>query len=68
MLILEKIIGETAVIMDNGSPVTVPKDMVRGCSVGDVLIMRDGCYITDKAATDERRKGIVSLQNSLWDD
>lgn len=68
MLILERLDGGMAVIMDNDSPITVPKDKVIGCSVGDVLIMRDGCYITDKAATDERRKGIVNLQNSLWDD
>lgn len=68
MLILEKIMGDRAVIMDNGSPVTVSADKVIGCSVGDVIIMKDGCYITDRAATDERRKGIVSLQNSLWDD
>lgn len=68
MLILEKVQGDIAVISGDSGEFSVPSDMVKGCSEGDVIILSNDVYITDEAATEMRRKEILSLQNSLWDE
>ena len=68
MLILEKICGERAVISDERSEYSVPAHMVSGCREGDVIILSGDAYITDTAATEKRRREILSLQNSLWEE
>ena len=67
MLILERLRGDVAVISGDSGDFSVSADMVKGCREGDVIILSDDVYITDKAATELRRKEILSLQNSLWD-
>lgn len=67
MLILERLQGDVAVISGDSGDFSVSAHMVKGCREGDVIILSDDVYITDKAATELRRKEILSLQNSLWD-
>lgn len=67
MLILERVKGDIAVISEGSSEFSVPSDMVKGCREGDVIILSGEVYITDDIATEMRRKEILSLQNSLWD-
>lgn len=67
MLILEKVQGDMAVISGDSGEFSVSADMVKGCREGDVIILSDDVYITDDIATERRRKEILSLQNSLWD-
>ena len=68
MLILERIKGSVAVISGDDGEFTVPTEMVTGCCEGDVVILSGDSYITDRAATEKRRRDIISLQNSLWED
>jgi hypothetical protein len=68
MLILERLSGGRAVISGDDSEFTVPSESVRGCREGDVIILSGDIYVTDKAATEKRRRDILSLQNSLWED
>lgn len=68
MLILERIKGSVAVISGEDSEFTVPSEMITGCREGDVIVLSGDRYITDRAATEKRRREIISLQNSLWED
>lgn len=68
MLILERIQGDVAVISGDSGEFSVSSHMVKGCREGDVIILSDDVYITDDIATERRRKEILSLQNSLWDE
>ena len=68
MLILERIKGSVAVISDDDGEFTVSAEMVTGCCEGDVVVLSCDRYITDRAATEKRRRDIISLQNSLWED
>lgn len=68
MLILERIKGSVAVISDDDGDFSVSTEMVTGCCEGDVVILSGDRYITDRAATEKRRRDIISLQNSLWED
>ena len=67
MLILERITGSVAVISGDDGDFTVSAEMVTGCREGVVVLSGDR-YITDRAATEKRRRDIISLQNSLWED
>lgn len=68
MLILERIKGSVAVISGEDSEFTVSSEMITGCREGDVIVLSGDRYITDRAATEKRRREIISLQNSLWED
>ncbi len=68
MLILERIKGSVAVISGDDGDFTVSAEMVTGCREGDVVVLSGDRYITDRAATEKRRRDIISLQNSLWED
>jgi hypothetical protein len=68
MLILERIKGSVAVISGDDGEFTVSAEMVKGCCEGDVVVLSGDRYITDRAATEKRRRDIISLQNSLWED
>lgn len=68
MLILERLRSDTAVISGDNGEFSVSSDMVKGCREGDVIILSGGVYITDRIATEKRRRDIISLQNSLWDE
>lgn len=68
MLILERLRGDMAVISGDSGEFSVSPDMVKGCREGDVIILSGDVYITDDIATEKRRKDILSLQNSLWDE
>ncbi|MDY3791797.1 MAG: DUF3006 domain-containing protein [Oscillospiraceae bacterium] len=68
MLILERLRDDMAVISGDSGEFSVPSDMVKGCREGDVIILSNDVYITDDIATEKRRKDILSLQNSLWDE
>ncbi|MCI7767436.1 MAG: DUF3006 domain-containing protein [Oscillospiraceae bacterium] len=68
MLILERLRDDIAVISDEKVEFTVPADMAAGCKEGDVIYLSGEVYVTDTAATEMRKKEILSLQNSLWDE
>lgn len=68
MLILERIKGSVAVISGDDGEFTVSSEMIKGCREGDVVVLSGDRYITDRAATEKRRRDIISLQNSLWED
>ena len=68
MLILERLRDDMAVISGDSGEFSVPSDMVKGCREGDVIILSGNVYVTDDIATQMRRKDILSLQNSLWDE
>ena len=68
MLILERIKGSVAVISGEDSEFTVSSEMITGCREGDVIVLSGDRYITDRAATKKRRREIISLQDSLWED
>ena len=67
MIILEKLTPEEAVIYDGDKKLTVSRELVPDSREGDVLILQNGTYMTDKAATEKRRHDIIKLQNSLWE-
>lgn len=67
MLILEEICGEGAVIYRDDEKITVPLENVKCREPGSVLLFREGVYIKDEQATEQRRRDIISLQNSLWE-
>lgn len=68
MIILERLLPDSAVIWEDGGEISVPLSSVRGSAEGDVLIRQDGIFVTDNAATEKRRKDIIKLQDSLWDE
>lgn len=68
MLILERLRDDMAVISGDSGEFSVSPDMVKGCREGDVIILSGNVYVTDDIATQMRRKDILSLQNSLWDE
>lgn len=68
MLILERIKGGVAVISGDEAEFSVSSELVKGCCVGDVIVLSGDRYITDRAATEKRRRDIISLQNSLWEE
>lgn len=68
MLILERIKGSVAVISGDDGEFTVSSEMTAGCREGDVVVLSGDRYITDRAATEKRRREIISLQNSLWEE
>ncbi len=67
MLIIEQITPKEAVISDGEGLVRVPAEAVRGCKTGDAVIFSEGRYITDKAATEQRRRDMIRLRDSLWE-
>ena len=68
MLILEKLRDDIAVISDDNGEFTVPAEMAIGCHEGDVIFLSGDVYHTDTTATRQRKKDILSLQNSLWEE
>lgn len=67
MLILEEIHGDEAVIYRDEEKITVPLESVKCREPGSVLLFREGVYIKDEQATEQRRRDIINLQNSLWE-
>ncbi len=67
MIILDRLTPKEAVIYEGDKRITVSRSLVSGCKEGDVLILKDNFYITDKTATEKRRQDIIDLQNSLWE-
>ena len=43
-------------------------DVFGGIKEGDVLVRNSGKYAKDVKATENRRREIIKLQDSLWDD
>lgn len=68
MLIIDRISGGIAVIEDGESRFEVPaEELAKNVKEGDVIVLKDGLYVKDEAATNERRKKIIEMQNSLWE-
>ncbi len=68
MLTIEKIEGTIVVIEDDDRQLKADISQFDGkiCE-GDIVTMTlDGRYRKDSNATDERRRKIIDLQNSLW--
>ena len=68
MLTTEKIEGTIVVIEDDDRQIKADISQFDGkiCE-GDIVTMTsDGRYRKDSNATDERRRKIIDLQNSLW--
>lgn len=68
MTILERFYPDKAVIDDGEKQLILPPEAVRGCAEGDVITEKDGIYVPDKPATELRRKKLLALQASLWEE
>lgn len=67
MIVFERSEGEVAVLEMDGKIVEIEKSLLPDdVKEGDILKKCDGKYYCDKKATEERRKKINKLQNSLW--
>lgn len=67
MIILEKLLPDKAIIWDGNEKKIISPTELDGCIEGDVIILRNGKYITDTEATAQRKSEILNLQNSLWE-
>ena len=68
MLTIEKIEGTIVVIEDDDRQIKADISQFDGkiCE-GDIVTMTpDGRYRKDSNATNERRRKVIDLQNSLW--
>lgn len=67
MIILEKFEDDIAVLEIDGEIKKISrKKFSDDVKEGDVLIQKDGVFMSDKENTEKRRKEILKLQNSLW--
>ncbi len=68
MLIIDRIENGIAVIETESGHIDVPREMLASdAREGDIVVLRDGMYVPDKAAAEKRRREITELQDSLWD-
>ena len=68
MLIIDRIEDGIATIEDDNSRFEVPASMLdRDVREGDTVILENGVYVTDKSATEKRRREILKMQDDLWD-
>ena len=67
---LDRIEGEYAVLIDeNGLPENVPLSLLpKEAKEGSMLENTEGGYLLDAEETNERRKKLFELQNSLFFD
>ncbi len=67
MLIIERFEDDKAVIEDGDSHFSIDRDRLpHNAKEGDVIALKDGIYVVDRDTTNERRRRITELQNSLW--
>ena len=67
MIILEKFEDDIAILEIDGEIKKISrKKFSDDVKEGDVLIQKDGIFMSDKENTEKRRKEILKLQNSLW--
>ncbi len=67
MLIIDRFEGDYAVCEDDDNQVLIEKKLIDVCAKeGDVLVLVDGLYKTDKIATEERRNKINLMMKDLW--
>ncbi len=66
--IVEEITPKKAVCSDEeGRRISLGLDLIDGdIALGDVLTEFMGRYAADKALTEQRRKRIIAMQESLW--
>ncbi len=68
MLIVSNISDGIAVIEDGDIAFDIPAGALpENVREGDVILWKNGEYLIDEAATSERRKKIIGMQNSLWE-
>lgn len=68
MLIVDRIEDGIAVIDGDGGRTEVPAEkLAPDVREGDIVILQNGIYAADKAATEKRRREITELQNNLWE-
>lgn len=66
-MVLDRFEEDLAVIeTDDGGHITVPREQVNAHE-GDFLVLTDGVYTSDTEKTEELRREIAALQNSLWE-
>lgn len=66
MTVIDRFEGEKAVLETEKGMVTVLRSSLpAGAAEGDVIVLRNGSYLTDKKATAERRRQIRSKLRRL---
>lgn len=67
--IVDRFEGDVVVIEIDGKTTDVARDQVDPqVREGDVVILTDGIWKTDPAATEERSRKIQKLMEQLWED
>lgn len=68
MIIIDRFESEYAVVEIDGKICNVSKSQISGdVAEGDILVFRDGFYITDAEKTAERRMKMRARQSRLFD-
>ncbi len=68
MIILERLSPERSVIDEDGKQSIVPFSAVSEFREGDVLIRQGNGFIRDNAESELRKKKILDLQTSLFEE
>lgn len=69
MLIIDRFEGDIAVLEnDDGNMQNVSRALLpENACEGDILVYSEGVYIPDDRTTEQRRREILELQESLWE-
>lgn len=68
LLIIDRISEGIAVIENGDSRFEVPaSSLAENVGEGDAVTLENGLYVIDENGTEERRKKIIELQDSLWE-
>ena len=68
MLLVDRIVENTAVIEDGDNRFEVPRsELAPDVKEGDAVLFENGVYRKDPSATEKRRQEIQKLQDSLWE-
>lgn len=66
-LIVDRIDNDVVVCQDmDGNEVSLSVSQTDNVREGDVIVLMDGVYRTDKDLTKQRRDKIIALQDELW--
>ncbi|WP_379248614.1 DUF3006 domain-containing protein [Paenibacillus sp. GCM10028914] len=67
--IVDRLEGEYIVIEVEGKTIDVStKKIAKDVKVGDVVILVDGLWRTDKHETEQRKAQITKLMKEVWED
>lgn len=67
--IIDRFEGDFAVIEVEGKTHDIKRDLLaKDAKAGDVVVLKDGIWHSDKSATKARSQKIKSLMDSVWED